>query len=386
MSINKFLKLESLSGILLFTMGILALIIANSPARFIYEIIFFSPININYLQYYHSISLQDIINEGLMVVFFLLIGLEIKKEILIGELNSIKKMALPSFAAVGGILVPALIYTALNSHDNIAMRGWAIPTATDIAFSLGILSLLKHRIPLSLKILLTAIATIDDLIAVLIIAIYYQSELNWLFVYLTLGCTALLIICNLSGVTYKLLYFLLGLILWLFILKSGIHPTIAGVILAFTIPLRQPNISQSLSEKLEKKLNPFVAFIVLPLFALANSGVYLGNLQLFHLTHSVPIGIILGLFLGKQVGIFGTSWLAIKLRLTNLPNEISWKSLYGISILAGIGFTMSLFIGDLAFEHALYLNSLVRIGVIVGSILSSIIGFYFLYFTYRKKT
>lgn len=310
-----------------------------------------------------------------MSLFFLLVTLEVKRELLVGELNSLAKGLLPFIAAIGGMLLPAAIYLSLNMNHSVAARGWAIPTATDIAFALAILMLLRSYVPSSLKTFLAALAIIDDLGAIIIIAIFYTHNLQFLYVSLALLCVLILFIFNRVGITRYFLYFIMGIILWLFILKSGIHSTIAGVILGFFIPLKSSKENYSPLKRLEHYLQPWVAYGVVPLFALANTGLSFSDVKLSDLFHSVTLGILLGLFIGKQLGIFLACWIAIKARLAKLPDAINWSHLYGVSVICGIGFTMSLFIGDLSFKnYQMNYGNLVKLGVLSGSILSGITG------------
>jgi NhaA family Na+:H+ antiporter len=321
-----------------------------------------------------------------MVIFFFLVGLEIKREILEGELNSLSKFALPGFAAVGGMVIPAIIYAAFNSHHPASLQGWAIPTATDIAFALGILSLLGSRVPVSLKIFLTALAILDDLGAIVIIAIFYTKNISAISLALAGVCMILLLILNLMGVRRIGAYVLVGIIMWICVLKSGIHATLAGVILAMAIPLRDekdPTISPL--RNIEHGLHPWVAFLVLPVFAFFNAGVSYDGISLSTFVHPIPLGIGLGLFLGKQIGVFGAAWLAVKSNFAKLPQGASWSWIYGISLLCGVGFTMSLFIGTLAFNGADQTNAvLVRFGVLVGSFASGLLGYLVLFGKSKK--
>lgn len=322
-----------------------------------------------------------------MAVFFLLIGLEIKREMLIGELNSLQKIALPGFAALGGMLLPALIYIAFNYKDSHAIHGWAIPVATDIAFSLGILSLLNSRIPATLKVFLTALAILDDLGAILIIALFYTAQLSLLSLGLATICLVLLFSLNKLKVMSLWPYFLIGIILWICVMESGVHATLAGVALAMAIPLRHSHpVKMSPLRDLETKLHPWVAFIVLPIFAFFNAGVSLKGVSLQTLMETIPLGIILGLFFGKQIGVFSASFIAVKLNWAKLPKDLDWLWLYGISLICGIGFTMSLFIGALAFGVAdVHSSTNVRLGVLIGSLGSGVIGCVVLLLIGRKR-
>lgn len=373
--LRRYIKLETASGNILFAATILALIFANSPWNHIYEYILNTPLNFQIHAIDFSASLLTIINDGLMTVFFLLVSLEIKRELIEGELSTRQKATLPIVAALGGILLPALIYVFFNIHNTTALPGWAIPTATDIAFSLAILSLLKDRIPISLKIFLTALAIIDDLGAIIIIAIFYTHHIAYEFLLLSIACIGALILLNRCNITRLAPYMIVGLLLWICILQSGVHATIAGVILGLTIPLRaKSKLKYSSVITLEKKLHAWVAYGILPLFALSNAGLSFANISLATLFAPLPLGIICGLVIGKQLGIFGAGWLAIKAGIAKLPEKSNYAQFYGVAIICGIGFTMSLFIGTLAFEETEF-NALVRLGVVVGSLLSGITGY-----------
>lgn len=308
-----------------------------------------------------------------MVFFFLLVTLEVKRELIVGELNSIKKATLPFIGAIGGMMVPAIIYIIFNLHDKTALKGWAIPMPTDIAFSLAILIFLRLKIP-ALKIFLTALAIIDDLGAIIIIAFFYSQSLDLLFLLIALCMLIVLFCLNYYNVAKLSAYMLVGLLLWLLVLCSGIHATIAGVLLGLFVPLSNGHNTLPLATKLENKLHPWVIFFILPLFAFANSGLAFNRLTLDAIFHPIPLGIILGLFFGKQLGIFASCWLAIKTKLSNFPRGMRFNHLYGISVLCGIGFTMSLFIGELAFSST-NISHLVIFGVLVGSLLSAILGY-----------
>lgn len=359
-----FFRLESSGAIMLFVCAILALILSNSPLS----------------NHYNAIILETqvlhVTNEGFMTIFFLLVGLEIKYELCYGALNSLRKALLPGIAATGGMLVPALIYVSVNYNDAVSLKGWAIPTATDIAFSLGILTLLGSRIPVVLKIFLMALAIFDDLAAIVVIAVFYTDNISVLFLGLACLCVGVLILLNIKKVHQLSFYGLLGAGLWFCLFKSGIHPTLAGCILAFLVPLRSSSVvTQSPAYKLRHFLHPWVAFGILPLFAFANAGVSFLAISFNDLELPVVIGIFLGLVLGKPIGILGFCWLSVKLRLTQLPEKMRWFHLYAISILCGIGFTISLFIGTLAFgDYSSHLSS-VKIGVLLGSFLSGLMAY-----------
>jgi NhaA family Na+:H+ antiporter len=358
-----------------------ALGVANSPLAATYTVFFETHLIIGFGDYKLDKALLHWINDGLMAIFFLLVGLEIKREVLRGELSSPSKAALPVIAAIGGMAAPALVYALFTLGDPIALRGWAIPAATDIAFALGILMLLGARAPLSLKIFLTALAIIDDLGAIVIIALFYTEDLSMMALYAGLACVAVLVTLNVAGVRKTAPYVVVGIILWVCVLKSGVHATLAGVALALAIPLGgRGKDERDMAGHLEHELHPWVAFAILPLFAFANAGVSLGGLTFGDLLAPVPLGIALGLFVGKQLGVMGCVYLGHKAKLCRLPEDVTWMHIYGVALLTGIGFTMSLFIGMLAFEHHPQFADDVRLGVLGGSILSGIAGYVVLRF------
>jgi len=373
-----FFQLEAASGLVLLIAAIIALIISNSG---------FSEIYFSTLEQYLFIGINDLglklsvhhwINDLLMAIFFFFVTLEIKREFIQGELSNLKKALLPIIGAVGGMVIPALVYIGINFGNTETMNGWAIPSATDIAFSLGILSLLGSRVPVSLKIFLTALAIIDDLGAILIIAFFYSGDLSISYLSLILISYIFLLILNKFGVRKFLPYLIIGAFMWFFTYKSGIHATIAGVLLASTIPHRTKDKDFSLLIKLEHAISPYVAFMIMPIFAFANAGVSLEGLSLSSLLLPVPLGILLGLFIGKQVGVMIFSYIAVKIGVAQMPDNSSWFSLYGVSVLTGIGFTMSLFVGNLAFtENIQYIDG-VKIGVLAGSLLSTLFGYFIL--------
>ena len=373
-----FFQLEAASGLVLLIAAIIALIISNSG---------FSEIYFSTLEQYLFIGINDLglklsvhhwINDLLMAIFFFFVTLEIKREFIQGELSNLKKALLPIIGAVGGMVIPALVYIGINFGNTETMNGWAIPSATDIAFSLGILSLLGSRVPVSLKIFLTALAIIDDLGAILIIAFFYSGDLSISYLSLILISYIFLLILNKFGVRKFLPYLIIGAFMWFFTYKSGIHATIAGVLLASTIPHRNKDKDFSLLIKLEHAISPYVAFMIMPIFAFANAGVSLEGLSLSSLLLPVPLGILLGLFIGKQVGVMIFSYIAVKIGAAQMPDNSSWFSLYGVSVLTGIGFTMSLFVGNLAFtENIQYIDG-VKIGVLAGSLLSTLFGYFIL--------
>ncbi len=379
--IEEFIQKESASGILLILATVLALLLSNTLMAPLYESFLHIPVEIRVGSLYLDKSLYHWVNDGLMAIFFLLIGLEVKREILEGHLSSLSQISLPGIAAIGGMLVPAVIYLMFNLNNPVAVNGWAIPTATDIAFALGILSLLGKRVPASLKIFLMALAIIDDLGAIVIIAIFYTTDLSTLSITVALVSLAVLIALNMFGVTKKAAYFIVGTILWISVLKSGVHATLAGVALAFTIPLNakdKNNNPISPLKDIEHGLHFWVAFFILPLFAFVNAGVNVTEISLHQMSDSVPLGIMLGLFIGKQLGVFGFSWVAIKLHLAELPKGSNWLQLYGVSLLTGIGFTMSLFIVSLAFEDDQAFQYTDKLAILVGSFMSGGLGYWVL--------
>ena len=370
--LHKFIQLEASGGISLGIATLLALILANSSWQNYYQT--FLNFNVSIGPDIHF-SFLHFINDGLMTIFFFLVSLEIKRELVQGELNTLTKALLPTLAGIGGMIVPALLYLAINHGYPQLISGWAIPMATDIAFSLGVLSLLGKRIPVALKIFLMALAIIDDLGAIIVIAFFYTQQIAWLYLFLALLTFIGLILLNYYKVQRFLPYCLLGIGLWILILDSGIHATIAGVLFGFTIPLSSSNKNfNSLLHHLIHQLHPWIAYGILPLFAFANAGLSFSNISLDTLLHPLPLGIIVGLFFGKQIGIFGASWLAVKTKLAKLPYQVNWGHIYGTALICGIGFTMSLFISGLAFGEN-ELTSLVRLGVFIGSILSGVAGY-----------
>ncbi|MED7668852.1 Na+/H+ antiporter NhaA [Pseudomonas moraviensis subsp. stanleyae] len=373
---TRFFQLEAASGLLLIAAAILALIINNSPLSWLYTGLLDTPVvaQIGALKIAKPLLLW--INDGLMAMFFLLIGLEVKREVLDGQLSKPSQIVLPGAAAIGGMLVPALIYWFLNRDNPAALSGWAIPTATDIAFALGVLALLGKRVPVSLKLFLMTLAIIDDLGAIVIIAIFYSGELSTLSLGLAAACIAALVAMNRLGVVKLGPYMIIGLILWVCVLKSGVHATLAGVTLAFCIPLRTKNAEPSPLLTLEHALHPWVAYGILPLFAFANAGLSLSGVTVESFTHDVPMGIAIGLLLGKTIGVFGLTWLAVKIGIAALPQGANWGQVLGVAILCGIGFTMSLFVGSLAFEPGVSdYAGMDRMGILTGSILAALIGY-----------
>ena len=373
--IQHFLKLESAGGMLLAGAAALAIVLANTPLHVFYIALLDTPVAVQVGALSIAKPLLLWINDGLMAVFFLLIGLEVKRELLEGELSTPSQVILPATAAVGGFVVPALVYILINRGGGDALNGWAVPAATDIAFALGALAALGSRVPLALKVFLSTIAIVDDLMAIVVIAIFYSGDLSTL----SLGLAALGIIVlaalNRLGVRRVAAYMLVGLFVWVAVLKSGVHATLAGVLVALAIPLRSDAEGHSPLKHLEHTLHPWIAFAILPVFAFANAGLSFAGMQFSDLWQPLTLGIIAGLFLGKQLGVFGLTWLLVKLGWARLPRGCNWGMTYGAAILTGIGFTMSLFIGSLAFEHGGFdFSSQVRLGVLVGSILSAVAG------------
>lgn len=372
-ALQQFLRLEAASGLLLMAAAGLALLAANTPLDVLYDRFLDTPIVVRVGEFELAKPLLLWINDGLMAVFFTLVALEVKRELLEGELASPDRMLLPGVAALGGVLVPIAMYAAFNHGDAAAMEGWAIPAATDIAFALGVLSLLGDRIPVSLKLFLLVIAIIDDLSAILIIAVFYSHDLSPTSLGYAAVALVVLVGLNLRGLQRPTAYVLVGIVLWVSVLKSGVHATLAGVALGFAIPLRG---ERRLLSEFEDALHPWVAYLILPLFAFANAGVTLGSLSVSDMLGPVPLGIALGLLIGKTLGVFGFSAALIGSGLARLPASASWGQLLGVSMLCGIGFTMSLFIGSLAFERTAGETMLTnRVGILAGSILSAVLGY-----------
>lgn len=374
--LHAFLESGAAAGVLLVFAAANALIIANSPLGVVYFRILETKLG--------GLSVLHWINDALMALFFLVVGLEIKREFVEGQLASWRRRALPAIAALGGMIAPALIYIALARGDAEALRGWAIPAATDIAFALGVLAILGSRVPISLTIFLTALAILDDLGAILIIALFYTGTLSLPMLAGAGACLAVLTVLNLRGVRALPLYLALGAVLWFLVLRSGIHATLAGVALALTIPLGGQGAESDEPEHsplhtLEHRLHPWSSYVIVPIFGFANAGVSLAGMSPSLLLTPVPLGIVLGLFLGKQLGVFGFAWLAVRLGLASMPAKATWAQLYGVSLLCGIGFTMSLFIGALAFAGNAALNDATKIGVLVGSAISAVLGYLVLY-------
>ena len=381
-----FFKLEAASGLVLFFAAIIALFISNSGLSNLYFATLNKYLFIGINNFGLKLSVLHWINDALMAIFFFFVTLEIKREFLQGELSNIKQALLPIIAAVGGMLVPALFYVFINLGDSETLNGWAIPSATDIAFSLGVLSLLGKRVPLSLKVFLTALAIIDDLGAIVIIALFYSGELSIKYLTLMLLAFIVLLLINKFNIKKFLPYLVVGLFLWDFTHNSGIHATIAGVLLAMTIPHKKKEKDFSLLIKIEHAISPYVAFGIMPLFAFANAGVSLEGLSFASLLDKVPLGIVLGLFLGKQLGVFMFSYASIKLKIAQMPNDTSWYNFYGVGVLTGIGFTMSLFVGNLAFAENMQYMDGVKIGVLTGSLLSTLFGYFLILLTPNKTS
>jgi NhaA family Na+:H+ antiporter len=381
--LTSFFKLESASGIILMGTAVLALIAVNSPLQPYYDLLLDTPVIVQIGDLEVNKPFLLWVNDGFMAVFFFLVGLELKREFIEGELSDRRNIILPGVGAIGGMAVPALVYIYFNSGDKAAMAGWAIPAATDIAFALGILSLLGSRVPTSLKVFLTSLAIFDDIGAVIIIAIFYTSNISQRALVVVAICIVVLFFVNRRNTASKSVYITLGIIMWIATLKSGVHATLAGVVLAMFIPMQSKHSPESSPLKdIEHDLHTIVAFFILPIFAFVNAGINLTGVGLEEVLHSVPLGIALGLFVGKQLGVFGLCWIVIQLGMTSLPKGVSWASLYGTAALCGIGFTMSLFIGSLAFEET-GVNLLFdeRLGIIIGSVISGIAGYLILRFS-----
>ena len=382
--VQAFMQLEASGGLVLMGVAILAMIAANTTLAPLYDSVLGTYITVGIGTFEISKPAILWINDGLMAIFFFLVGLEIKREVIQGELSSFDKAILPILAAIGGMAIPGLVFFYINSGTPENLVGWAIPTATDIAFALGILALLGSRAPVSLKIFLLAIAIIDDLGAIVIIAVFYTSELSTNALTLSMLGFAAAVALNRMGIQRTAPYLIIGILMWVFVLKSGVHATLAGVLIALTIPLKEKDGQKSLAYRMEHALHPWVAFLILPIFAFANAGVSLAGISLSDLTQPLPLGIAAGLFIGKQIGVFGFTWIAVKSGLARLPEGVGWHHVYGVACITGVGFTMSLFIGSLAFGAADTMNA-VRLGVISGSILSGLFGFAVLRFAAKAQ-
>ncbi len=383
--IKAFFEFEAAGGIVLALAAIAAMIIANTPLNVWYESFIHAPVAIQIGSFEIAKDAHHWINDGLMAIFFFLVGLELKREVLIGELSNVKQIILPAGAAIGGMVFPAIVYLIFNYNEPEYWKGWAIPAATDIAFALGILSLLGSRVPNSLKVFLVSIAIFDDIGAILIIALFYTSELSLSSIALAGLCLPFLYLLNRRNVTNIAPYLIIGLVMWVFVLKSGIHATLAGVVLALFIPMfDKTDPEHSPLEELEHSLQDIVSFAILPLFAFANSGISLKGAGLADLFHSVPLGIAAGLFIGKQIGVMVACWLIFKLGVSKMPNGMNFQQIYGAALLCGVGFTMSLFIGGLAFAGDSYVFD-ERLGIIMGSIVSGIAGYIMLKVTLKDE-
>lgn len=391
---KQFLHTDMASGVFLIIAAAIAMIFQNSSLSHIYDLILHAHLSVKIDDFGLDKSLLHWINDGLMAIFFLYVGLEIKREVLEGELSSVRKATLPIIAALGGVVAPAVIYSVLNWHDSTLMRGWAVPVATDIAFAVGIFALLGNRVPRQLKILLLSLAIIDDLVAIVIIAVFYTENLSFVALALSSGAFVLAILLNRLGVKRIAPYILLGVVMWICVLKSGVHATLAGVFLSMAIPIkgresgdgmRRQTDNPSPLKNLQHMLHPWVSLMIMPVFAFANAGVKLEGMSWGHLAGTLPMGIMLGLFFGKQIGVFSAIWISTKIGIAQRPAGVSWAQIYGLSILTGIGFTMSFFIGALAFHDPL-LNNEVRAGVMLASALSALIGYGYLYFLAEKRT
>lgn len=383
--IKAFFEFEAAGGIILALAAIAAMIIANTPLNVWYEAFIHAPVAIQIGSFEIAKDAHHWINDGLMAIFFFLVGLELKREVLIGELSNVKQIILPAGAAIGGMIFPAIVYLIFNYNEPEYWKGWAIPAATDIAFALGILSLLGSRVPNSLKVFLVSIAIFDDIGAILIIALFYTSELSLSAIALAGLCLPFLYLLNRRNVTNIAPYLIIGLVMWVFVLKSGIHATLAGVVLALFIPMfDKTDPEHSPLEELEHSLQDIVSYAILPLFAFANSGISLKGAGLADLFHSVPLGIAAGLFIGKQLGVMIACWLIFKLGVSKMPNGMNFQQIYGAALLCGVGFTMSLFIGGLAFAGGDYVFD-ERLGIIMGSIVSGIAGYIMLKVTLKDE-
>lgn len=375
-AIRDFLRLEAASGVILVVAAVVAMAVANSPLAGIYDSLIELPVEVRVGTFQIAKPLLLWINDGLMALFFLMVGLELKREIVEGQLSDMRQAAFPAMGAIGGMLAPALIYIWFNQGDAAALQGWAIPAATDIAFALAILLLLGNRVPVAVRIFLVSIAIFDDIGAIVIIALFYTSKLSLTALVVALACLPVLYLLNRRAVLERAPYLLVGLVMWAALLKSGVHATLAGIVLAFFIPIRRSEHEASPLHELEHDLHTAVAFFILPIFAFANAGISLGGVSLEYLLHPVPLGIAAGLFIGKQFGIFIFCWLSVRVGLAKLPEDLGWLSIHGVALLCGVGFTMSLFIGSLAFEET-GVNLLFdeRLGIIVGSLISGACGY-----------
>ncbi|MBD3790688.1 MAG: Na+/H+ antiporter NhaA [Campylobacterales bacterium] len=384
----QFIRKESSAGIILILTTIAALLLQNGPLSEYYTGFLHTHVEIRFGELQIAKPLLLWVNDGLMAVFFFMIGLEVKREVIEGHLSSVRQVTLPAIAAVGGMIVPALVFLFFNTGNQFAMNGWAIPTATDIAFALGILSLLGPRVPVSLKIFLMALAIIDDLGAIIIIALFYTTDLSTTSIVIASIALAVLFAFNRLNVVKQSLYIVVGIVLWVSVLKSGVHATLAGVALALMIPLQsrdEKGQTFSMLKNMEHGLRYWVAFFILPLFAFVNAGVDLRGISVEEIAGPVPMGIMLGLFLGKQIGVFGFSWIAIKLGLASRPTGATWRQLYGVAILTGIGFTMSLFVDSLAFNDTDLYRYADKLAILLGSFLSGVTGYLLLKSKFSRR-
>jgi NhaA family Na+:H+ antiporter len=383
--IQDFLKLEAASGIILMISAVAAMIIANSPLSPWYDLLLEIPVVVAVGTFEIAKPLLLWINDGLMALFFFLVGLELKREFLEGDLSKPGQVTLPAIGAIGGMVVPALCYAALNYDDPAALNGWAIPTATDIAFALGILAIIGSKVPLQLKVFLTSLAIFDDLGAIIVIAVFYTEQLSVLSLTVSAVMLVLLFTFNRQGIVNTSPYIFVGIVLWVAVLKSGVHATLAGVVLALFIPIKGKVGQPSPLKELEHNLHALVAFIVLPIFAFANAGISFAGIGIEQVISPVPLGIIFGLVVGKQLGVFGFCFIAIKLGWAKMPDNVNWTLLYGVAILCGVGFTMSLFVGSLAFEQSstspIFQD---RLGIVIGSLISGVLGFILIKRTVKK--
>ncbi len=387
-ALYQFIQKESSAGIILIFVTIAALLLQNGPLSAYYTGFLHTHVEVRFGDLQIAKPLLLWVNDGLMAVFFFMIGLEVKREVMEGHLSSIRQVSLPAIAAVGGMIAPAVVFLLFNTGNEFAMNGWAIPTATDIAFALGILSLLGPRVPVSLKIFLMALAIIDDLGAIIIIALFYTTELSTGSIIIASIALATLFVLNRMNVTKQSLYIVVGIVLWVSVLKSGVHATLAGVAFAFMIPLYsndERGQTFSMLKNMEHGLHYWVAFFILPLFAFVNAGVDLRGISIEQIAGPVPLGIMLGLFIGKQVGVFGFSWIAIKLGLASRPTGATWRQLYGVAILTGIGFTMSLFVDTLAYNDTDLYRYADKLAILLGSFLSGVIGYLLLRSKFSRR-
>ncbi len=388
-SIRDFLKWESAGGIIMLSAALLAMLLKNSPLNDLYFSFLMTPVQVKVGMLDLDKPLLLWVNDGLMALFFFMIGLELKHEVLVGQMSSLSRVLLPIMAAIGGVVVPALIYVAINYDNKLSLHGWAIPTATDIAFAIALVVILAEKVPRSLKMFLLTLAVLDDLIAVIIIAVFYTPQLSMLSLSVAGICLLALLILNVSGVKSTTPFYIVGILLWVSVLKSGIHGTLAGIVIALFVPLYTADNESgqdTTPKRLIHQINPWVMFGILPLFAFMNAGVDLTSVGISTLLDPVPLGIMLGLFIGKPLGVFLFTWIIVQCRLASLPQDATWSQMFGIALLCGIGFTMSLFIGSLAFQHggagADYSD---RLGIMIGSTLSAVVGFVWLKFIARQK-